>query len=146
MTQPTLPRPLPDVAQVDQVRDLLSRGQRTGYLTSDEIGAALVAAELPPEATDTILQVIAEHSIEIVDSAVEEEEASPAPREDEDAGLRAPTSDPVRMYLKEIGRVPLLTAVEEVELAKRVEAGLFASEKLATAPYIEDTLHRELEA
>jgi RNA polymerase primary sigma factor len=50
------------------------------------------------------------------------------------------------MYLKEIGRVPLLTAVEEVDLAKRVEAGLFASEKLATAPHIDDTLRREFEA
>ena len=46
---------------------------------------------------------------------------------------RAATSDLVRIYLREIGRVPLLTAEDEVELAKAIEAGLFAEEKLAAA-------------
>src|SRR4051794_37064963 len=55
MTQPVLPRE----AQADEVRDLIARGQSAGFLTSDDVGAALVAAELPPEATDTILAVIA---------------------------------------------------------------------------------------
>ena len=51
------------------------------------------------------------------------------------------------MYLKEIGKVPLLTAEEEVDLAKRIEAGLFASEKLATTTKkVADKLRRELEA
>jgi RNA polymerase primary sigma factor len=54
-------------------------------------------------------------------------------------------NDPVRMYLKEIGRVPLLTAEEEVELAKRIEAGLFASEKLATQQRMAEKLRHELE-
>ena len=49
-----------------------------------------------------------------------------------DVGKRAPTSDLVRIYLREIGRVPLLTAEEEVELAKSIEAGLFAEEKLTS--------------
>jgi RNA polymerase primary sigma factor len=144
VTQPTLPRPLPPVAQNDEVRDLIARGQRAGFLTPDEIGSALVAAELPPEATDTILQVIADHGIEIADPAVEDEELAPTKDED-DAALRA-TADPVRMYLKEIGRVPLLTALEEVELAKRIEAGLFAQEKITDSAYLEETFTRELEA
>src|SRR5699024_7035305 len=48
------------------------------------------------------------------------------------------TADPVKDYLKQIGKVALLNAVQEVELAKRIEAGLFAEEKLANPPYGED--------
>jgi RNA polymerase primary sigma factor len=50
-----------------------------------------------------------------------------------------PTSDLFRQYLREIGRIPLLTAVEEVELARRVEAGLFAEERLGKTPDIDDS-------
>ncbi|GAU69873.1 putative RNA polymerase sigma factor [Streptomyces sp. NBRC 110611] len=55
----------------------------------------------------------------------------PPPRAEPGGG---PSSDLFRQYLREIGRIPLLTAVEEVELARRVEAGLFAEEKLANTP------------
>ena len=54
------------------------------------------------------------------------------------------TADPVKDYLKQIGKVPLLNAVEEVELALRIEAGLFAEEKLATAKSLPKQLEREL--
>ncbi len=54
------------------------------------------------------------------------------------------TADPVKDYLKQIGKVPLLNAAEEVELAMRIEAGLFAEDKLATTSRIEKQLKREL--
>ncbi len=55
------------------------------------------------------------------------------------------TADPVKDYLKQIGKVPLLNAVQEVELSKRIEAGLFANHKLATQPELDGTLKAELE-
>ena len=55
------------------------------------------------------------------------------------------TADPVKDYLKQIGKVPLLNAEQEVELAKRIEAGLFAEDKLATADKLAPKLKRELE-
>ncbi|GHI07956.1 RNA polymerase subunit sigma-70 [Streptomyces cellostaticus] len=57
----------------------------------------------------------------------------------------SPSSDLFRQYLREIGRIPLLTAAEEVELARRVEAGLFAEEKLSTAPDLDSRLALDLD-
>lgn len=80
------------------------------------------------------------------EAVMEEAEDAPAPRE---ARSRAenggPTSDLFRQYLREIGRIPLLTAAEEVELARRVEAGLFAEERLATTPDPDSRLAGDLD-
>jgi RNA polymerase primary sigma factor len=139
------PVALPREAQVDEVKDLIARGKEAGFLTSEEVGVALVAAELPPESMDAVLRLISDEGIQIVDSTDDEVEDETTARAEDDAARSAPTGDPVRMYLKEIGRVPLLSAAEEVDLAKRVEAGLFASEKLATQRNIGIDLMRELE-
>ena len=141
MTQPTA---LPREALVDEVKDLIARGKEAGFLSSEDIGAALVAAELPPESTDTVLRLIGDEGIEILEPAEDELDEEPAAKVEEEAA-KTPTSDPVRMYLKEIGRVPLLTAEEEVDLAKRVEAGLFASEKLTMNVSVSASLRRDLE-
>jgi len=140
------PVALPREAQVDEVRDLIARGKEQGFLTSEEIGAALVAAELPPESMDAVLQLISDEAIPVRETGEDElddDDTTPVP--DEEAAKAALTSDPVRMYLKEIGRVPLLTAAEEVDLAKRVEAGLFASEKLTMPQKLPVQFERELE-
>ncbi|HET7310051.1 MAG TPA: RNA polymerase sigma factor [Mycobacteriales bacterium] len=142
MSRPTA---LPREALVDEVKDLVARGKEAGFLSSEDIGAALVAAELPPESTDAVLRLISEEGIEILEPADEELDDEPVPVRVDEEAAKSPTSDPVRMYLKEIGRVPLLTAEEEVDLAKRVEAGLFASEKLTTQADIPASLYRDLE-
>jgi RNA polymerase primary sigma factor len=61
------------------------------------------------------------------------------------ADTGGPSSDLFRQYLREIGRIPLLTAAEEVELARRVEAGLFAEERLGTAPDLDSQLALDLD-
>lgn len=66
----------------------------------------------------------------------------PARRE---AGGAGPSSDLFRQYLREIGRIPLLSAAEEVELARRVEAGLFAEEKLGSTPDLDSQLALDLD-
>lgn len=72
---------------------------------------------------------------------VEEIIPEPAPRTE--AG--SPSSDLFRQYLREMGRIPLLTAAEEVELARRVEAGLFAEEKLTSTPDLSSRLAVDLD-
>ncbi|MGJ5762719.1 RNA polymerase sigma factor [Streptomyces galbus] len=75
-------------------------------------------------------------------SAVLPGTAEPAPTRTESGG---PSADLFRQYLREIGRIPLLTAAEEVELARRVEAGLFAEEKLGTTPDLDSELALDLD-
>jgi RNA polymerase primary sigma factor len=141
----TTPAALPAEAQVAEVRELLEQGKLAGFVSSEDVTAALIAAELPPESMDVVLRMLGEQGVQIVDATEEEDEEESAAKADIDAAKAAATSDPVRMYLKEIGRVPLLSAAEEVDLAKRVEAGLFASEKLTTARDLPVGLERELE-
>jgi len=147
---PPQPASLPKEAQVDEVRNLIARGKEAGFLSAEEVGTVLAAAEITPEAMDGVLAVINDEGIEIIDSGDELEAAQKDEarlRKDEEQALKAsPTNDPVRMYLKEIGKVALLTAEEEVDLAKRIEAGLFASEKLVTMPKVSASLRRDLEA
>ena len=138
----------PEDAQAQAVSELLVKGKADGYLTPEDVSAALEKAEVPPERMDAVLQTLADESIEVVDSTdqgEDEEDDSKLRREEELALKASPTNDPVRMYLKEIGKVALLTAEEEVDLAKRIEAGLFAAEKLSNGKKLSDRMRKDLE-
>ena len=116
---------------VDGVKELITQGKEKGWLTVDEIADALGGLDLSAEQVDAVYTLINEEGIEVVEQepGAETEDLEDLRREAE--LLKTPTNDPVRMYLKEIGKVPLLTAEQEVELAMRIEAGEFISEMLA---------------
>ena len=66
------PTVLPREAQVDEVKDLIAKGKEAGFVTSEDVSAAMQAAELPPEQMDSILQVLTDEGVEIVDTTSEE--------------------------------------------------------------------------
>ncbi len=116
-------------ATADQVTELVSRARENGTVALADLNAAFDRCELMPEVIDDVMRMLAEDGVEIVDGGPEEAD-EPRRGEDTDRMRRSGTSDLVRIYLREIGKVPLLTAQDEVELAKAIEAGLFAMEML----------------
>jgi RNA polymerase primary sigma factor len=110
---------------------IVARGRERGFVTSEDVVEGLPVDDLTPEQVEEFLTQIEEHlreqGIEVIEVPGEEidGDTQKLPR-DEDL-LKAPTNDPVRMYLKEIGKVPLLTAPQEVDFAMRIEVGEFAT-------------------
>jgi RNA polymerase primary sigma factor len=116
-------------ASADQVTELVSRARENGTVALADLNAAFDRCELMPDVIDDVMKMLAEDGVEIIDAG--SDDAEEVRRGDEpERARRSGTSDLVRIYLREIGKVPLLTAHDEVELAKAIEAGLFAQEML----------------
>ena len=120
-----------------RVNELIETGKAKGVLTYNEIIETLGETEIVSEQFDKILDALSAIGVEVVkDEPIEEPEPEPdvlnnTPEEEIDISVPEGISidDPVRMYLKEIGKVPLLSAEEEIELAKRMEQGDVAAKK-----------------
>jgi RNA polymerase primary sigma factor len=116
------------------------RAKKITTVTITETVIEDVALEEPPEGEPGDLTEEDGEEVGFVYSDADDDDA-PA----QQVQVAGATADPVKDYLKQIGKVALLNAEQEVELAKRIEAGLFAEEKLATDLTLEPKLRRELE-
>jgi RNA polymerase primary sigma factor len=120
-----------EVLVLDEVKEqLTARGRERGFVTSEDLLEAVPVDDFTPEQVEEFLSQVQEHlnaeAIEVIEVPGDDTDAATQVRIEVDL-LKAPTNDPVRMYLKEIGKVPLLNAPQEVDLARRIEAGEFST-------------------
>lgn len=126
----------PQTTSSSEITQLISQGRNRGYVTLDELLQLVPAPEEASEAIDAVYAALAEAGIPVRDSADDttEEEAT-APEADLDEELSdALLGDSVRLYLREIGQVPLLTTEQEQRLARAITAGQEAARRLKALP------------
>ncbi len=127
---------LMDVKTDEGLKALIEQGKAKGYLTYDQVNDFLPDEAVNPEKLDQLLMVLEDHEIQLIDeSEVEEREqeaktAEPAPAEEKEPtveeileveGDARRIDDPVRMYLTQMGEIPLLNRNQEISLAKKIE-------------------------
>ncbi|MCH8312763.1 MAG: RNA polymerase sigma factor RpoD [Nitrospinae bacterium] len=122
------------LTNVTEINQLISHGKEKGYLTYEEVNDVLPQDLVTPEQIDDLMHLFGENEIDIVDTRLKgekllAEKADQKQGEGSDEGTPASKADsvsiddPVRMYLREMGTISLLTRKGEVEIAKRIEAG-----------------------
>jgi len=109
------------------VKKMLAKGKERGFITYDELNTALPPDKMSSEQIEDTMSALSEMGINVVDNE-EVDEDTPAEEEDEKSGNidendTGRTDDPVRMYLREMGSVELLSREGEISIAKRIEAG-----------------------
>ena len=145
--------PSTSAATIEELCEALVADARDrGFVTSDDLLAGLPVDDLTVEQVEAFLAQVEDHlrqeGIEVLapehadDLHADAEVASLRPARQDEA-LRVSTSDPVRMYLKDIGKVGLLSAAQEVDLAMRVEAGGFATELIEAVGEAPATIDRK---
>ena len=123
------------IADVTEVNQLISLGKEKGFLTYEEVNDVLPANLVAPEQIDDLMHIFGENEIDIVDTAAKNDKPVELEADKDEESLPeepAPVAakpdnvtidDPVRMYLREMGTISLLTREGEVEIAKRIESG-----------------------
>ena len=116
---------LPDV---EELHKLVHEGQDKGFLTYDEIVNGLEEVELTKEQVEDFYTYLIDHGIDLLEGEQHKRPPHEQPEPEEDKAPKIdltvePSLDSLRLYLREIGKVPLLTADQEVYLAKRIERG-----------------------
>jgi RNA polymerase primary sigma factor len=118
------------IAEVEELRGLIALGRERGYLTFEQIASTLEEVEITKEQVSQLHAHLVEHGVDVI-----AEDGVSAYKEQRDSGSNGqskkeeldltvePSLDSLRLYLRSIGRVDLLTAAQEVELAKRIERG-----------------------
>ena len=128
---------LEKITQVNEINQLISQGKQKGYLTYEEVNDVLPSDVIAPEQIDDLMHLFGENEIHIVDSASKGEslisnkdsgskEKATASSEEVSSPAKSESvsiDDPVRMYLREMGTISLLTREGEVTIAKKIEAG-----------------------
>jgi RNA polymerase primary sigma factor len=122
------------IIHVEEVDGLIELGRGRGFVTVDDIAEVLAEIDLTTEQIELMYTTLLDQGIEVIDESCADTDEDLELDADHsswrhgavdelDLSVDVPTTDPVRMYLKEIGRVKLLTAQQEVSLAKRIERG-----------------------
>ena len=105
----------------EKIKELVRLAQEQGYLTYNDVNDALPESLVSGEELDEVYVKLRNLEVEIVDQAEVDRVKQPEPEEEEDKTRLDILDDPVRMYLKQMGQVPLLTREQEVEISKRIE-------------------------
>ncbi len=130
----TAPRETPPLPLEETIKKLIERGKKRGSLTYEEINAVFENVDdVSPEKIEELFEEISSMGIEIADEQKDEKPDSDEAQAEESLQASLSLDDPVRMYLKEIGRVPLLSMDDEKELAMAIEAGEIEARKNGTA-------------
>lgn len=127
----TAPEEAPSEAAITAIKKLITIGKKKGFLTYDELNRTLPQEQFSPEQLDNAIAALSEAGIEVVENNDDEvladldeddniDDTEETPTAPEDLGR---TDDPVRMYLREMGNVELLSREGEIEIAKRIEGG-----------------------
>ena len=115
------------ILQNEEIHQLLDRGEAAGFLDASEIADAIEAAELEPPDLEALQKELEERGIEVIEPPKEPvREPTAPPRATE---VLETTTDALQLFLREIGRHPLLTAADEVELSKAIEQGDMAAKR-----------------
>ena len=112
----------------NEARELLERAESVGFVDALELAEAIDTIELEPPQVEALHRELEERGVEIVEAVKEPPKEPTAPPRKVDESLET-TTDALQLFLREIGRHPLLTAADEVELSKRIERGDMAAKR-----------------